>query len=96
MKNKLSPQEMELYQRIDEILFYKWDPIGLSDSAWVRNEYQSYLPEVFKLAMKSESTDMVAAYLTAVATENMGLKQSPRHDRAIAELIMQIKKGINL
>ena len=26
-----------LYSRIDEILFYKWDPIGVSDSNWPRD-----------------------------------------------------------
>jgi hypothetical protein len=36
MGKKLTPNQMELYKRIDEILFYKWDPIGISDSDWAR------------------------------------------------------------
>jgi len=45
MGQKLPPKQLELYKRIDEILFYRWDPIGVSDGAWARDEYQSYLPQ---------------------------------------------------
>ena len=37
MGKKLPPDQLELYKRIDEILFYKWDPIGISDGDWARD-----------------------------------------------------------
>ncbi|MDP2523831.1 hypothetical protein Q8W30_14745 [Neptunomonas phycophila] len=46
MGKKLPPDQLELYKRIDEFLFYKWDSIGISDGDWARDEYQSYLPRV--------------------------------------------------
>jgi hypothetical protein len=96
MGQKLPPQKMELYKRIDEVLFYKWDPIGISDSDWARDEYQSYLPQVFKLALENNSPEPIANYLTVVTTENMGLSEAKQHDLNIAKLIIELKEGVGL
>lgn len=96
MGQKLPPQQMELYKRIDEILFYKWDPIGISDGAWARDEYQSYLPRVFKLTLENNSPEPIADYLTVIATENMGLSEARQHDMKIAKLILEIKEDVGL
>jgi hypothetical protein len=96
MGNKLPPDQMELYKRIDEILFYKWDPIGISDSDWARDEYQSYLPRVFAHAMDSKSPEPIAKFLGVVTTENMGLSSAASHDQKIAKLIMEVKEGLDL
>ncbi len=36
----------ELYQRIDEVLYYVWDPIGVSDEPCARAEYSSYTRKI--------------------------------------------------
>jgi hypothetical protein len=46
---KLPPQELELYKRCDEVLHYLWDPIGVAGAPGARDEYRSYLPNVFAL-----------------------------------------------
>ncbi|WP_305909043.1 hypothetical protein Q9L42_007610 [Methylomarinum sp. Ch1-1] len=96
MGQKLPPEQMELYTRIDEILFYKWDPIGISDGDWARDEYQSYLPHVFKLALENDTPEPIADYLTVITTENMGLSKAREHDLKIARLILEVKEGIAL
>jgi hypothetical protein len=96
MGQKLPPQQMELYKRIDEVLFYKWDPIGISDGDWARDEYQSYLPQVFRLALEADTPEPIANYLTVVTTENMGLSAAKEHDLKIASLILEIKEEIGL
>ena len=96
MGQKLPPQQMELYKRIDEVLFYKWDPIGISDGDWARDEYQSYLPQVFKLALANSKPEPIADYLMVITTENMGLLGAKEHDMVIANLILEIKEGIDL
>jgi len=94
MGKKLSPDQLELYKRIDEILFYKWDPIGISDSDWARDEYQPYLPRVFAFALESDSPESIAEFLEVVSTEGMGLFAASEHNRKIAELIIEVKKGL--
>lgn len=96
MGHRLPPKQLELYQRIDEILFYKWDPIGISDSSWSRDEYQSYLPQVFRLALENNNPQPIAEYLGVITTVNMGLPLIPSHDLTIAELIMDIKIDLDL
>ena len=92
MGKKLPPDQLELYKRIDEILFYKWDPIGISDSDWARDEYHSYLPRVFSMVLEYEQPEKFAEYLTQVSTESMGLSSSPEHDLNIAKLVLTIKE----
>ncbi|AKH69318.1 hypothetical protein IMCC21906_01641 [Spongiibacter sp. IMCC21906] len=92
MDKTLSPTQRELYRRIDEVLFYKWDPIGISDSDWDRDEYQVYLPQVFRLVLENESPEPIAEYLTKVASERMGLGKAAKHDLDIAELVLSIKE----
>lgn len=96
MGRKLPPDQLELYKRVDEILFYRWDPIGISDSDWPRDEYQSYLPRVFGMVLESETPDKIAEFLGRIATENMGLGSSPEHDRAIAELMLSVKRSLGI
>ncbi|WP_350225365.1 hypothetical protein [Vibrio parahaemolyticus] len=95
MGHKLPPEQLELYKRIDEILYYKWDPIGVSDSDWVRDEYQSYLPQLFSLVMQSQSPQEICKYLTE-STQYMGLQLSRGHDLAVAKLILEVKDSLDI
>lgn len=84
-------RELEaLRTRIDEILFYKWDPIGISNSNWARDEYESYVPQALKLAIESASSEPLADYLTHVSTEFIGLEENRKCDREVAELIFSL------
>jgi hypothetical protein len=96
MGQKLPPQQMELYNRIDEILFYKWDPVGISDSDWGRDEYYGYLPKVFRMALEQATPESIAEYLSSITTESMGLSAAKEHDLAIAKQILEVKDAIGL
>lgn len=81
----------KLYTRIDEILFYKWDPLHLSDTNWSRDEYESYVPEVFRLVIDSKSHLPIAEYLTKIATETMSMTENKDHDIKVAQLMFSLK-----
>jgi hypothetical protein len=49
MRTKLNPHNKELYRRVDEVLHYIWDPIGVCGIPEARDEYNSYLPQVFSM-----------------------------------------------
>ena len=95
MGQKLKPLEIKLYKSIDKILYKEWDPIGISGIA-PEDEYQSYLPLVFKLAMEHTNPQSIADYLTKVRTKTMGLSHSDWHDLEIAKKILNFKKAIGL
>ncbi len=45
---KRSPEHINIYKAINEILWNDWNPIGINDSA-PRNEYYGFIPELFEL-----------------------------------------------
>lgn len=54
---------MKLYRRVDEVMHYIWDPIGLSTVREARVEYQAYLPHVFSLLTSGSNSKEIADYL---------------------------------
>lgn len=44
--------DRELSRRVDEVLYYIWDPIGVSEEPFARAEYESYVPKVLELVEK--------------------------------------------
>ena len=95
MGSKLEENMLALYKRIDEILYYEWDPIGVSDDNLARDEYHSYLPRVFAYTIEGESIESIAKYLGIVRIESMGLSSNPDHDLKVARLIIESKKNIS-
>jgi len=73
MGRKLDAFEQELYQRTDELLHYVWDPIGVSGIPSARDEYNSYLPQVFSMLVESRKPEDIAMYLAEVEEQRMGL-----------------------
>jgi hypothetical protein len=89
MGQKLPPDQMELYRRVDEVLHYIWDPISVSGTPEARDEYYGYLPHVFSLVQSDAPVDEIIAFLVTTATETMGL--SSRQDaRKRAEEVTEI------
>ncbi len=77
-----------LMQRIDEVMHYVWDPIGVSDTPEARNEYSSYVGGILRAVLDGCTKEDIARQLTTIATENMGLRPNKKHDYEVAELIL--------
>jgi hypothetical protein len=78
---KVTDVEQELYRRVDEVLYYVWDPIGVAHSPAARDEYQGYLPRVFSMLQDGADATSVAAYLKSICTERMGLHQKDENSK---------------
>jgi hypothetical protein len=90
MKSSLNESEVKLLRRIDEILYYVWDPIGVSSAPATRDEYEGYVPHVLKLLLGNSSADSIANHLNSIATQNMGLgQQDNEHSFVVAELLIK-------
>lgn len=94
MGQKLSQKDKELYRRIDEILYYQWDPIGVSDVVWSRDEYQNYLPTVFKLVLEKSNKEEIEDYLSKVVTDQMGLRSDKKHNMKIVDMFFDLRDCI--
>jgi hypothetical protein len=93
MGRKLSRNQLDLYKRLDELLFYQWDPIGIStDEDWPTDEYQAYLPRVFSMLLEFDDPKPIADYLSEVSTKSMGLSLQSEADLRIAKLALKLKE----
>ncbi len=91
LEQKLIGQDLELYRRVDEVLFYLWDPIGVSEAPEARDEYYTYVPQVFSMVQSNTSANEIADYLQNIAREAMGLRvsaESLTNDQEIASLLL--------
>ena len=94
MGQKLPPQEMKLYLQVDEILHYMWDPIGVAGIAQARDEYHSYLPQVFKIVLDKRNKEEIASYLTEIETGSMGLASNNKAALVVAEILLNAREAI--
>jgi hypothetical protein len=82
-------REILIYQQIDDVLWYDWDPIGINDMA-PRDEYQSYTPQIFNLVKSDTDRMLIAKTLSKIETYNMGLAGNIEKCLKIADKILAI------
>ena len=97
MKKSLSKNEKLLYKQIARILWKDWDPIGVynEEDEW-DDEYDSYVPHIFRLAIEGADAHKIAKHLTSIVRENMGMSTTSGNesDSVIAKLIINERKEI--
>ena len=87
-KNNLTAaKDFLLYKKIDDILWFDWDPIGINDVA-LRDEYQSYVPEIFELVKAKIDRQEIAKWLLKLETDNMGMSGTLENCLEIADKIL--------
>jgi hypothetical protein len=84
----------ELERRIDEVLFYVWDPIGVSDTPAARGEYSSYTMTILKYVLEEDLTK-IASQLTEIESSSMELSTNETKNLEIAELLVDFKYAVD-
>ena len=90
----MSSRDKELYRRIDEVAHYVWDPIGVSDTPYARDEYQSYVPQLFTHVKNGDLT-AVLDYMKWVVTDRMEISYDQARAQRAAALMLEWKKAID-
>ena len=83
----------ELFWRVDEVLFYKWDPIGVAPEPCARHEYLSYVPKVLHLVERGDES-AIAEHLAGIAKGQMGLTPDQENCIYVAKVLLQHKRAI--
>ena len=86
--NLTASRDFLLYKKIDDILWFDWDPIGINDLA-PRDEYQGYIPEIFGLVKAKANRKEIANRLHKLETENMGMNGTIENCLTIADKILK-------
>ena len=83
----------ELNQRIDEILYYVWDPIGVSDEPCARAEHSSYTMTILKYVLK-EDLNQIANHLSKIEVDSMGLTADKDRNLEVAKRLLDYKYAV--
>jgi hypothetical protein len=62
----------------------EWDPIGVSDVAQAKDEYDDYAFQVHKIVCEGADATAIARYLNWIVTSRMLLPSNADQDLAIA------------
>lgn len=91
MINKAKLRELE--RRIDEVLYYVWDPIGVSDEPCARAEYSSYTMTILKYVL-SEDLQKIAHHLKRIELDSMGLTSNSERNLMVANRLLEYKSAV--
>lgn len=94
MGQRFQSDQFALYKRIDEILWFDWDPIGINAIDAARDEYYSYLFPLMNMVLDGTNREQVATYLYECETVNMGMVGNKSHCEYVAGLICEAKDKI--
>ena len=86
--------DKELSRRVDEVLFYVWDPIGVADEPCARGEYESYVPKVHQLVEQNDDIKPISSHLADIVRDLMGLSPDKKQCDYTAELLLKHKQAI--
>jgi hypothetical protein len=67
-------------QKISRVLWEVWDPIGIKDLGGPRDEYESYVNELYELLISGASDDDVAKHLLRIVAEEIELSGATAND----------------
>lgn len=90
----MSSHTGELYRRVDEVLYYVWDPIGVSDEPCARGEYRGYVPKILHLVETSDDIDPISAELREIVSTRMGLAADKERCDETARLLFRHKYAV--
>jgi len=83
--------EYDLVEQIRTILLRDWDPVGIGDNPNLKDEYDSYLPELVRiLRISPVSEDAVLAYLQKIEVDRMGLPEDPERIAISAKNLVKL------
>lgn len=88
MTPPLKPHEQELYQLCDEILYYRWDPIGVGERPGARDEYSGYVWRIFSLLREGATSTAIATRLLEIERSGMGLNGNEERAAAVADTLL--------
>lgn len=86
--------DRKVYQAIDDILWYEWDPIGINDNEIARDEYKGYTLHLFALKKQGADIFKITHHLYNLVNIDMSITGSEEsifdHCKIIAQKIIDL------
>jgi hypothetical protein len=87
----MTREETLLFEFIEDLLCYEWDPLGANGGAAV-DQYLPYFPQLFQLAVGNATAEQIAGRLRSIETETLGAKGDFEKCKRVARIIVQKKQ----
>lgn len=84
----------ELRRRVDEVLFYVWDPIGIDSDPCARGEYEGYVSEVLELVETNDEISPISKHLAMIISSYMGISPNKKLCDYTAKILLRNKRAI--
>ena len=65
---------IDAFRAIHDILSQAWDPIGVGDEPLAHNEYDSYIPTIYRFISDGCDLYKLTSHLQSLASKSMGLR----------------------
>ena len=78
------------FKALHDVLINEWDPIDVNDSPEAQNEYDSYIPVIFRLVSEGKSDRDIADHLAMIESDWMGLTPQPDRNLRIASRLREV------
>ena len=85
-------RDASLLYAIHKILLKEWDPLGIRRIPALRDEYDDYLPNIFKLIQEDSSESEIFEYLWWIELKVLEKTGRKEHTLKIAKLLKEIEK----
>ncbi len=82
-----------LFEFIEDLLSCEWDPLALNGFG-PRDEYQTYVPQIFSLAVGNATANQIADRLRSIETESIGVAGDFEKCKQLARIIVQKKETL--
>ena len=85
-------RDLRLFQRaVEAVLIREWDPLGVGDSEFAQDEYDSYAPVICRLVWEGANEATLVAHLAQLQVQAMGLSAADEsRDRRVARLLLAL------
>lgn len=82
---------LEVQGAIRKILFFDWDPTGVSELGGLDDEYDAYIAPVYRILVSTRSEDDIVKRLYQFERDSMGIPRAdPTTLRAVAKKLLEL------
>ena len=86
----------EIQETIRDVLVHDWDPVGVGGVPEARDEYDSYVGDVYRLLVSGAGPSQVAEHLARIEQEWLGLPTAPEALIPVAQKLcaLDVRLGV--
>ena len=82
------------HEAIKRVLLEEWDPIGVKGIPEANDEYDAYVPTIYKMLISRQSRTEIFDYLWWLATQHMGLTGDRQATEKFADRLLEIPSEV--